>query len=194
MSNPLCLVGPVDDVGMRHLLVVQTGTIETALGVAKKLQTEFPHARIDAVVRDEDVEKVEPGTFEHVTAVRWEDRLSILRALRAERYDAIAVVLSSAGSRAFRLLPYLLRTRNFFLFNEQLDYFPLKWSRLPSLAQHVSGQASVGALVRWGMQRVVVTPLAALFLLLTTARIELRALVRRRRRSQPSTPLRTEEP
>lgn len=182
MANPLCLVRPVDYVHMRHVLVMQTGTIETALGVAAKLHAEFPHARVDGVVRDDDVAKIGPGVFEHVTPVRWEDRLSLLRTLRARRYDAIAVVLSNTGSRATRLLPYLLRTGNFFLFNENLDYFPLKWSRLPSLAQHLSGQASVGALVRWGLERVVVTPLAALFLLFTTARIEARALVRRRRR------------
>lgn len=182
MANPLCLVRPVDYVNMRHLLVMQTGSIETAVGVAAKLRTDFPYARIDGVVRDDDMEKIGAGVFDHVTPVRWEDRLGILRTLRAQRYDAIALVLTNVGSRAFRALPYLLRTSNFFLFNEHLDYFPLKWSRLPSLAQHLSGQASVGALVRWGLERVVVTPLAALFLLLTTARIELRALRRRYRR------------
>lgn len=179
MANPLALLRGVDYVNVRHILVMQTGTIETALGVAAKLHAEFPNARIDGVVRDDDAAQVGPDVFAHVTAVRWEDRLGILRALRAQRYDAIAIVLSNVGSRAFRTLPYLLRTRNFFLFNEQLDYFPLKWSRLPSLAQHLSGQASIGALLRWALERVVVTPLAALFLVLTTARIELRALVRR---------------
>lgn len=182
MANPLCLIRPVNYVGLRRLLVMQTGSIETAIGVATKLHADFPYARIDGVVRDDDAGKVPAGTFEHVTTVRWEDRVGILRTLRAERYDVIAFVLSNTGSRAFRTLPYLLRTGNFFLFNEHLDYFPLKWSRLPSLAQHVSGQASIGALVRWGFERVIVTPLAALFLLGTTARIEARALVRRMRR------------
>ncbi|MCC6765432.1 MAG: hypothetical protein IT293_12295 [Deltaproteobacteria bacterium] len=182
MANPLALLRGVDYVNVRHVLVMQTGTIETALGIAAKLRADFPNARIDGVVRDDDAAKVGPDVFTHVTAVRWEDRLSILRTLRARRYDAIALVLSNVGSRAFRVLPYLLRTSNFLLFNEHLDYFPLKWSRLPSLAQHLSGQASVGALVRWGLARVVVTPLAALFLVLTTARIELRALLRRSRR------------
>ncbi|MEB2283573.1 MAG: hypothetical protein B6D46_15000 [Polyangiaceae bacterium UTPRO1] len=182
MANPLALLRRVDYTRIRRILVMQTGSIDAALGVAAKLHADFPGARIDGVVRDDDVVRIGPEVFAHVTPVRWEDRLGILRALRAERYDVIAVVLSRSGSRAFRLLPYLLRTRNFFLFNENFDYFPLKWSRLPSLAQHVSGQASVGALVRWAVERVVVTPLAALFLLLTTARIELRALRRRRRR------------
>ena len=182
MANPLCLIRPVNYVGLRRLLVMQTSSIETAIGVAAKLHADFPYAHIDGVVRDDDAAKVPAGTFEHVTAIRWEDRLGILRTLRAERYDVIALVLSHTGSRAFRALPYLLRTSNFFLFNEHLDYFPLKWSRLPSLAEHLSGQASVGALVRWGFERVVVTPLAAVFLLGTTARIELRGLVRRWRR------------
>ncbi len=183
MANPLALVRPIDYTSVHHVLVVQTGTLETALGVAATLHGAFPRARIDGVIRDDDVTQVAPGVFTRITAVRWEDRLRILRTLRADRYDVIAVVLSSAGSRAFRLLPYLLRTRHFFLFNEHLDHFPLKWWRLPSLAQHLSGQASIGALARWGLARVVATPLALVFLLLTTARIELRALLRRARRT-----------
>ncbi len=181
MANPLALIRAVDYANIRHVLVMQTGTIEVALGVAAKLRAEFPAARIDGVVRDDDAAQVGPGVFDHQTAVRWEDRLGILRSLRRERYDAVAIVLSNVGSRAFRVLPYMLRTRNFLLFNEHLDYFPLKWSRLPSLAQHVSGQASTGALVRWGLERVVVTPLAAVFLMVSTARIQLRAALRRRR-------------
>ena len=181
MANPLALLRSVDYVNVRRILVMQTGTIDVALGVATKLRAEFPTARIDGVVRDDDAAQVGPGVFDAMTVVRWEDRLSILRSLRAERYDAIAVVLSTKGSRAFRVLPYLLRTGNFLLFNEQLDYFPLKWTRLPSLAQHVSGQASTGALVRWGIERVVVTPLAALFLIGSTARIQVKALLRRGR-------------
>ena len=181
MANPLALIRSLDYVNVRRILVMQTGTIDVALGVAAKLRAEFPSARIDGVVRDDDAGQVLPGVFDTTTAVRWEDRLSILRSLRAERYDAIAVVLSTKGSRAFRVLPYLLRTGNFLLFNERLDYFPLKWTRLPSLAQHVSGQASTGALVRWGIERVVVTPLAALLLIFSTAWIQVKALVRRRR-------------
>ncbi len=196
MANPLALLRPVDYVSIRHILVMQTGTIETALGVAAKLRADFPQARIDGVVRDDDAAKVGPEVFQRLTTVRWEDRLTILRSLRSERYDAIAVVLSNAGSRAFRTLPYLLRTGNFFLFNEHLDYFPLKWTRLPSLAQHVSGHASTGALVRWAIERLVVTPLAAAFLVLTTARIELRVLLRRRHRARggPAAPGRRNAP
>jgi hypothetical protein len=181
MANPLALIRSVDYANVRRILVMQTGTIDVAIGVAAKLRAEFPSAQIDGVVRDDDAAHVAPGMFDHVTAVRWEDRLSILRSLRAERYDAVAVVLSNRGSRAFRVLPYLLRTGNFLLFNEHLDYFPLKWTRLPSLAQHVSGHASTAALVRWGIERVIVTPLAALFLIFSTAWIQTKALARKRR-------------
>ena len=68
------------------------------------------------------------------------------------------------------------------MFNDHLDYFPLKLGRLSSLAQHVSGSGSVGALLRWTLGRAVVLPAATLFLLASTARIYWRAARRRQRR------------
>jgi hypothetical protein len=59
--------------------------------------------------------------------------------------------------------------------------------RLSTLAQHVSGRASVGALVRWAVQRALVLPVATLVLLTSTARIYLRAALRdRERRARPA--------
>ena len=74
MANPLALIRSLDYVNVRHILVVQTATIDVALGVAAKLRAEFPSARIDGVVRDDDATQVGPNVFDHVTAVRWEDR------------------------------------------------------------------------------------------------------------------------
>ena len=65
----------------------------------------------------------------------------------------VAVLSSGGSSRAFMLLPYVLRTGSILMFNDHLDYFPLKLGRLSSLAQHVSGHGSVGALLRWAVGR-----------------------------------------
>ena len=112
-----------------------------------------------------------------------------MRQLRERRFDAVAVLLSGDGSRAFLLLPYVLRTGSILMFNDHLDYFPLKLGRLSSLAQHVSGHGSVGALVRWALGRAVVVPAATLFLVGSTARIYLGAAWRRRPRGAPATGL-----
>jgi len=76
----------------------------------------------------------------------------------------------------------VLRTGAILLFNDHLDYFPLKLGRLSSLAQHVSGRGSVGSLLRWALGRAIVVPAATLFLLGSTARIYLRAARRRHAR------------
>jgi hypothetical protein len=94
------------------------------------------------------------------------------------------MLLGGHASRAFRLLPYLVRTKNILLFNDSLDYFPLKWTRVRSLGHHLSGHDSIASLVRWAFGRVVLLPLAALVLLASTAWIELKALRRRRLRAR----------
>ncbi len=182
MAGPLLLFRRFPYHAIRHALVVQTGPIERTVAVGRAVRKHFPEARVDAVVRDDDAAVLDPTDFEHVTAVRWEDRIAVLRALRAQRYDAVALLLGGKGSRAFRVLPYLLRTKNVILFNENLDYFPLKWTRIRSLAHHLSGHESIGSLVRWGFGRVVLVPLAAVVLMASTLRIQLRALRRRRSR------------
>jgi len=108
-----------------------------------------------------------------------------VRQLRQRRFDAVAVLLSGRGSRAFLLLPYVLRTGAILIFNDHLDYFPLKLGRLSSLAQHVSGRGSVGSLLRWALGRAIIVPAATLLLLASTARIHARAWLRRRRRFGP---------
>jgi hypothetical protein len=104
-----------------------------------------------------------------------------VRDLRTRRFDAVVVLLSGSGSRSFLMIPYLLRTGAILMFNDHLDYFPLKLGRLSSLAQHVSGKGSVGALLRWAVGRVVIVPAATVFLTASTARIYWRS-----RRRQPA--------
>jgi hypothetical protein len=181
MANPLTFLRPFRYDATSSVLVVQTGPVELALEVATRIRTLFPGCKVEGLVRDNDVAAVTPDVFDRLTVVRWEERIQIVRELRARRFDAVAMLASGQGSRSFQLLPYLLRTGAILVFNDHLDYFPLKLGRLSSLAQHVSGRGTVGALVRWALGRLVVVPAAFVFLLWSTARIELRA--RRRRRA-----------
>jgi hypothetical protein len=183
MASLFTLFRPFPSGVVRELLVVQTGSIEQSVAVAGALRKHFPECRVHGVVRDDDATALGPHDFDHVTAVRWEDRFAVVRQLRSARYDAVAVRLGGRSSRSFRMLPYLLRTRNVLLFNEHLDYFPLKWTRLRSLSHHLSGHDSFGSLFRWAFGRVVLVPLAILLLLASTARIELKAVRRRRLRA-----------
>jgi len=179
MANPLTFILPFRYHAMGTILVVQSGPVELALEVATRLRTLFPECKVEGLIRDDDVDAVSPGTFDRMTVVRWEDRFAIVRQLRERRFDAVAVLLSGQGSRSFLLLPYLLRTGSILMFNEHLDYFPLKLGRLSSLAHHVSGQGSTGGLLRWVIGRLIIVPAAAVFLMGSTALIYARAARRR---------------
>ena len=181
MANPLTFLVPFRYDAMRSLLVIQSGPIDLTREVAARLRTLFPGCKIEGLLRDNDMGAVAPGDFDRVTAVRWEDRLQVVRELRSRRFDAVVVLLSGAGSRSFLLLPYFLRTGAILMFNDHFDYFPLKLGRLSAVAQHVSGRGSVGALLRWALGRIIVVPAAAIFLLASTARIYVRARLRGRR-------------
>jgi hypothetical protein len=180
MANPLTFLLPFRYHAMGTILVVQSGPIELALEVAARLRTLFPGCKVEGVIRDNDVDAVGATDFDRVTVVRWEERIQVVRHLRERRFDAVAVLASGSGSRAFMLLPYVLRTGAILMFNDHLDYFPLKLGRLSSLAQHVSGRDSVGALVRWMVGRAIIVPAAMLFLLGSTVGIYARAARRRR--------------
>ncbi len=186
MANPLTFLLPFRYDAVRTLLVVQSGPVELALQVAARVRTLFPGCKVEGLIRDNDAAAVAPEVFDRVTIVRWEERLAMVRQLRDRRFDAVAVLLSATGSRSFLLLPYLLRTRAVLMFNDHLDYFPLKVGRVSSLAQHVSGRGTVGALVRWGLGRLVMVPAAFVFLLFSTALIHLRARRRPRLHGQSS--------
>jgi hypothetical protein len=176
MANPLTFLLPFRYDAMRSLLVIQSGPIDLAREIAARLRTLFPGCKIEGLVRDNDVAAVQPGDFDRVTAVRWEDRLQMVRDLRTRKFDAVVVLLSGTGSRSFLLLPYLLRTGAILMFNDHFDYFPLKLGRLTSLAHHVSGaQGGGGAVLRWALGRAIVVPAATVLLLASTARIYWRA-------------------
>ncbi len=90
MANLLTLVRPFVYETMQELLVVQTGAIAKTVEVARTLRKHFPDAHIHGVVRDDDAAAVDAGAFDRLTAVRWEDRVAVVRELRAVRYDAVA--------------------------------------------------------------------------------------------------------
>lgn len=179
MANPLTFLVPFRYDGVRRVLLVQSGPINLALEVAERLSALFSHCEIDALVREEDCDAARVGRFARVTAVRWEDRFEMVRRLRRQRYDAVVALASSRGSDYLRLIPFLLRTRVIFVFNDRLDYFPLHVTRLAALAHHLSGQGSVGALVAWTLWRAALLPLVTVVLVGSAARLYLRAAWRR---------------
>jgi hypothetical protein len=175
MANPLTFLLPLRFHKTQSVLVVQVGDVDQAVAVGRRARTLFPGCEVDALIREDDAVAVRPDVFDRIVTVRWEERFDVVRRLRARRYDAVAMLFSGQGARAYRIIPYLLRTRAILFFNDHLDYFPLNVLRLSSLAQHVSGHANPGALLRWAAGRAVVLPLATLFLLASTARIYLGA-------------------
>lgn len=182
MAGPLTLLRPFRHDRVRSVLLLQSAPVELTLRVAGRLRALFPGCAIDLVVREDDRAAVAAGEFARAFVVRWEDRLDVVRQLRTQRYDAVAVPTSYRGSNYLRVLPLLLRTRAILFFNDRLDWFPLHVTRLGSLAQHVSGQPSAGALAVWFATRIVLVPLATMVLVASVARLELRAWWRARTR------------
>src|SRR6185295_7776091 len=109
MSNPLTFLRPLRYDRVRTVLLVQSGPIDVALAAAERVRALFPGCDLDAVIRDRDAAASADAGFSDVVLVRWEDRRQVLRRLRTRRYDAVAVLLTTAGSDYLRLLPYLLR-------------------------------------------------------------------------------------
>jgi len=180
MSNVFTFLLPLRYDRVRTVLLVQSGPIELAVQAAGRVRALFPDCTLEGLVREADRETA--SGFDRITVVRWEDRLAIIRRLRARRYDVVVVLLGGLGSDYLRMLPFLLRTRAILVFNDRLDYFPLHATRLRALAHHLSGQTSLGALLRWAAGRAVVFPLVTLVLLASVARLYARAAWRRARK------------
>jgi hypothetical protein len=182
MSNPLTFLLPFRYDTVRNVLLVQSAPVDLALEAAARVRALFPGCHLEGVLRDSDRAAAAPGVFDRVTLVRWEDRREILRRLRHQRYDAVVILLSRrGGSDYLRLMPYLLRTRAILVFNDRLDYFPVHATRLATLAHHVTGRTSLGALTRWAVARAVLYPATLTVLLASVARLHLRAAFRRAR-------------
>ncbi len=181
MANLLTLVRRFRHDRVRSVLLLQSAPIEHTLRVGARVRSLFPGCEIDLVVREDDRGAAPASEFGRVLVVRWEDRLDVVRRLRRQRYDAVVVPTSYGGSDYLRVLPVLLRTKAILVFNERLDWFPVHATRLGSLAQHVTGHASVAALLRWLAVRALVAPVAAIVLLASVARLEVRAWRRRLR-------------
>lgn len=181
MANPLTFLLPLRYDTVRTVLLVQSGPIDLAIAATKHLRTLFPECEIELAVREVDVDAAGACEADHVTVVRWADRVEVVRTLRRQRYDAVVALLSSRRSHYLRLLPYLLRTRTILLFNDHLDYFPLHLTRLPALLHHLSGGDHAGAMVPWLAGRAITLPLATVFLIASTTRLYLRAARKRAR-------------
>jgi len=175
MANPLTFLLPLRYDTVRTVLLVQSGPIDLAIAATARLRTLFPGCEIELAVREADLDAADACEADRVTAVRWPDRFEVLRTLRRRRYDAVVALLSSRPSQYLRLLPYLLRTRTILLFNDHLDYFPLHLTRLPALLHHLSGGDAAGSAIPWLVGRAIVLPIATVFLMVSTARLYLRA-------------------
>ncbi len=181
MANPLTFLRPFHLAQARSILLVQSGPIDLALQVADRVRAMLPECDLDAVVREDDRDVAASAGFTRVVPVRWEDRVDVVRALRRRRYDTVIVLLSHRGSDYLRILPYLLRTRSIWAFNDNLDSFALHVTRVATLGLHVSGRNTVWGLARWLAARAVFGTLAFAILVTSVVRIELRALRRRAR-------------
>ncbi len=181
MANPLTFLRPLRYDRMQAILLVQSGPIELALRVAERLRRIAPGCEIEAVVREDDREEAADGGFAQLFVVRWEDRVEVVRRLRRRRYDVTAVLLSRHGSDYLRVLPFLLRTRAILGFNDNADGFPVHVTRLATLAFHLSGRGSAGALLRWTIGRAVLAVASVCVLVASTLRLQTRAAWRRAR-------------
>jgi len=181
MANILTFVRPFRPDRIRSVLLVQSGPVDLALRVGERLHTMVPKDDITVVVREDHRDAMAGHDFGEMIVVLWEDRLDVVRALRRRRFDTVAVLMSHAGSDYLRLLPYLLRTRSILAFNDNLDFFPVHVTRLTTLALHISGQRSVGGLVRWALGRAALTCVASVLLVAATLRIHIRGRWRRAR-------------
>lgn len=186
MSTPATFLRPLRYDSVGSVLVLQTGPVERLPGLVERLRAIFPGCQVEVVLR---ASAVSSGA-----SALGADRLrlapdgwssALVRSLRRERYDVVALQLGAEVDEGGRLLPLLLRCRSVVVFNSALDYFPLNASRLPDLARHLglparrSALATAWALLRRALGGVVRRPLLTAYLLLDVARLRLRGRLRR---------------
>lgn len=193
MSNPLTFLLPLPYHRVRRALVVQTGDGARIGDVVRRVRETFPGASVEVLLREADAARRTEIAADEVRIARYEERLTLVRALRRQRFDVIAYQLDDGTARGeLRRLPFLLRCRSIIAFNPRLDYFPLNVFRIADVAHHFgfAGKPGAGSSVARTLARVafeaVVRPLVTLYLLASVARIRLSAL--RRPRAVPGRP------
>jgi len=185
MSNPLTFLLPVPYDRVRRALVVQTDDGAQIADIVRRVREIFPGASVEALLREADAGRRGEIGADHVRIARWEERLTLVRSLREQRFDVVVYQLGDEASRGeLRRLPFLLRCRSIIAFNDRLDYFPLNVFRLADIAHHFgyadspgAGRSVSGTLARV-LVEAVVRPLTTLYLLAAVARIRLGAVLR----------------
>jgi hypothetical protein len=187
MSNPLTFLLPLPYHRVRRTLVVQTGDGAQIGEVVRRVRETFPGATVEVLLREADAARRAEIAADEVRIARYEERLTLVRSLRRQRFDVIAYQLGDGTARGeLARLPFLLRCRSIIGFNPRLDYFPLNLFRIADVAHHfgLAGTPGAGSSVARTLVRlaaeVVLRPLVTLYLLASVARIRLAAAVRPR--------------
>ncbi len=188
MSTPATFLRPLRYGSVRSALVLQTGPASRVPGIVERVRAIFPGCQVEVVLRERPGRGlVETGADRiRLAPDGWSPAL--VRSLRRERYDVIALQLGTEAAGGGRVLPLLLRCRSVIVFNSALDYFPLNASRLADLARHLglparrSAAGTAWALLRRGVAEALLAPLRTVYLLLDVARLRLRGRLRRLRR------------
>lgn len=191
MSNPLTFLLPLPYHRVRRTLVVQTGEGTRLAEIVRRIRETFPAASVEVLLREADAGRRDEIAADQVRVARYEERYSLLRALRRERYDVVAFQLGdgSIGGELKRL-PLLLRCRSLIAFNPTLDYFPVNVFRLADVAHHfgLAGAPGSASLARTFLRvgaEVVLRPVLTLYLLASVARIRLGGALRRPSTAKP---------
>jgi hypothetical protein len=179
MANILTFLRPFRYDGVSKILVVQSGPLKLVLDSVEVLRSLFAKSTIEGVICEENHGFLTGKEFDQCTIVRWEERFEALKRLRQNHYDVVVVLYSQLGSFNLKLLPYLLRTKSILVFNQNIDYFPLNIWHLSALSQQISGSKSATGLLFWALWRVILTPMAAVFLIGSVARLYSRATFKR---------------
>jgi ADP-heptose:LPS heptosyltransferase len=166
---------------IRKILVLQDGSVEPALKIAECLRTIFTNCHIHGAICEDDVACVPEDAFDQLTVMRWEDRFKTLQRLRADRYDAVAVLHRNQGRCGLKRMPYYLRARHILIFNENYDYFPIKLWRVPTFIEHYSGSKQLASLLFKLLYRLVVPPAAAVYLFGAVIYLHVRPVLKRLR-------------
>ncbi len=178
MPSVLSYIRPFRYDRVSRIVVVETGPSHLVVGVLAELRGLFPQASIEVLLREEDAALAETLDADRVRVVRFAERADLVRDLRAERFDLVAMQLSQGGSQGLRSLPFTIGGGAVMAFNDSLDHFPLNVFRLRDLANHF-GLASQGI-------GIVLAPVLSVYLLLSAAGIHVRGWWRRMRRPKPA--------